>query len=669
MVAALLLLPSETLHAQTTAFTFQGRLNDHGNPASGIYDLQFTVCDALTNGNVVGGPLTSSATGVSNGLFCVTLDFGGGVFTGPNRWLEIATRTNGAAAFTTLAPRQALTPAPYALYASSAGSASGVSGSVSASQISGTLALAQLPGAVLTNNEQGVSLAGSLTGNLIGNAATATVAGAANTLAAPVGVFINTNIIIGQNFPLGGLLGGWNTYFTNAFNGTYIPVSGGHILLTNANGRYYGNDMKYSSNVITNSTANSWTLVSQWMNLGTNISGSFYYPTNITYTNITINAGLRLASLTLPDGSVSNLSDLAFTIPWAMQNALAAKCVNSSTAFWDTNGNDGSAALGGTPSATLANAISLLPAGGGVVWLTPHQTFILPAAISFTKPLVLVALGNDTKINLGQNVGHGGCTAQCSANLTIIGGQWDLDWPNVRAGIRVDLEYASFFPDSFYSLNEDVYNLGSGGSAIQTLNIDHCKFFSTFDCFNQSTFPVLAGSIENIKDSWIISQGVEGLGDPARGVVVSGPQQLLLQRDLIVAVNSASSVTETNVCIEARNGAQVTLDGNLLVSGTPNYDAGVDVKALNSGTSVYVKNESYPQKIYTDGAGQIIGPINDSSLSKLAAGNGSGLTNLSATSLAGALPTANLPGITTNVSVSRLTFHITNGLIMRVSSP
>jgi hypothetical protein len=50
-------------------------------------------------------------------------------------------------------------------------------------------------------------------------------------------------------------------------------------------------------------------------------------------------------------------------------------------------------------------------------------------------------------------------------------------------------------------------------------------------------------------------------------------------------------------------------------------------------------------------------------------GIGYGLTSLNSTSLTGALPTANLPGITTNVSASGLTSFITNGLIMRVSSP
>src|SRR5262245_4004901 len=110
--AVILLTLSTIIHhpsaavAQGTSFTYQGRLNDGPNPASGQYDLRFTLYDLAAAGSVVAGPLTNASTGVSNGLFTVTVDFGVGTFNGANRWLQIDVRTNGGAAFTPLVPRQ-----------------------------------------------------------------------------------------------------------------------------------------------------------------------------------------------------------------------------------------------------------------------------------------------------------------------------------------------------------------------------------------------------------------------------------------------------------------------------------------------------------------------------------------------------------------------------------
>jgi len=115
-------LQPSTAVAQGTAFTYQGQLSAGANAANGLYDLQFVLYDALSGGNQIAGPLTNSATAVSNGLFLVTLDFGG-VFTGTNYWLDVSVRTNGNGSFTELGPRQALTAAPYALYAPNAGAA------------------------------------------------------------------------------------------------------------------------------------------------------------------------------------------------------------------------------------------------------------------------------------------------------------------------------------------------------------------------------------------------------------------------------------------------------------------------------------------------------------------------------------------------------------------
>ena len=123
------------LHAQGTAFTYQGRLDDGGLPASGIYDLQFAIYDSAVSGAQIGNAITNSPVSVSNGLFTVTLDFGNGVFNGNALWLEIGVRTSGSPDdFTTLSPRQPLTPSPYALYAPNAGSAVGVTEPVAASQ-------------------------------------------------------------------------------------------------------------------------------------------------------------------------------------------------------------------------------------------------------------------------------------------------------------------------------------------------------------------------------------------------------------------------------------------------------------------------------------------------------------------------------------------------------
>lgn len=139
MLSLLCFLPP-AVFAQGTAFTYQGSLNDGSGKASGLYDLRFNIYDANTAGSIIAGPRTNASTGITNGLFTVTLDFGPGVFPGAPRWLEISVRTNGAVPFITLAPRQALTAVPYAI------TASNLTGTLPASQLSGTLAPAQLSG-------------------------------------------------------------------------------------------------------------------------------------------------------------------------------------------------------------------------------------------------------------------------------------------------------------------------------------------------------------------------------------------------------------------------------------------------------------------------------------------------------------------------------------------
>jgi hypothetical protein len=155
-----------SLHSQGTSFTYQGRLNDGVNPATGIYDLRFALFDLLNAGTQQGNLLTNAATGVTNGLFAVTLDFGN-QFPGSDRWLEIGVRTNNGGAFIMLSPREKITPVPYSIYAGSAGNSASYSGPVALSQLPPTVALLNsnqvFIGAVSFNNPSN-SFAGNGTG-------------------------------------------------------------------------------------------------------------------------------------------------------------------------------------------------------------------------------------------------------------------------------------------------------------------------------------------------------------------------------------------------------------------------------------------------------------------------------------------------------------------------
>ena len=131
--------------AQGTSFTFQGHLLDRGQPASGTYDMVFTVLNS--DGTLALAPGYTNSVVVTQGQFMVTLPAPTAVFSGARRFLEIAVRTNGAAgAFTTLTPPQEISSAPYATRAAAAGVAD-TTASVPYQSISAAHILAEdLPG-------------------------------------------------------------------------------------------------------------------------------------------------------------------------------------------------------------------------------------------------------------------------------------------------------------------------------------------------------------------------------------------------------------------------------------------------------------------------------------------------------------------------------------------
>ena len=75
-----------------TDFTYQGELKDGGVIVDGVYDFEFKVFDAAVAGIQKGGTVNEEDVTVAAGRFTVKLDFGGGVFDGQERWLELDVR-------------------------------------------------------------------------------------------------------------------------------------------------------------------------------------------------------------------------------------------------------------------------------------------------------------------------------------------------------------------------------------------------------------------------------------------------------------------------------------------------------------------------------------------------------------------------------------------------
>lgn len=111
LLAAAALLWQPSARAQQSEFTYQGRLQQSGQAYTGTADLVFRLYDQAAGGSQVGPTVSKSNWPVSDGLFQVDLDFGAAAFDGQPRYLEVL--VDGTA----LSPRQAVRPAPVALFA------------------------------------------------------------------------------------------------------------------------------------------------------------------------------------------------------------------------------------------------------------------------------------------------------------------------------------------------------------------------------------------------------------------------------------------------------------------------------------------------------------------------------------------------------------------------
>ena len=244
----LLTLTANPVAAQDTAFTYQGKLTDNINPATGQYDFSFSLWDALSDGAQVGETNLIPGVTVTNGTFTLTLDFGAAAFPGANRYLQVAVRPTGGGTYTTLSPRQPITPTPYALNAAQLGglAASGLLQNSTTQQASSNF-----------NISGNGTAGGTLSANVV-NATTQFNLGGQRMLSA-AGL---NNLFAGFNAGTNNL-GGFNTFFganageqnTTGNGNSFFGDFSGRLNTTGASNSFYGSGAGYSN---TEGNANSF---------------------------------------------------------------------------------------------------------------------------------------------------------------------------------------------------------------------------------------------------------------------------------------------------------------------------------------------------------------------------------------------------------------------------
>ncbi|EEF57871.1 FG-GAP-like repeat-containing protein [Pedosphaera parvula] len=639
-----LFFTSLSASAQGTAFSYQGHLQNNGVPANGSFDLTFTLFDASINGNTVAGPITNSATAVSNGLFTATLDFGAGVFTGSNYWLQIGARTNGNVnPYVMLAPLQPVTPAPYAIFAPNAGTAQTAASadSIAATNISGTIALAQLPPTVVTNNATGMNLTGTFSGDGAGvtniNLASVNSSGTIAATALPSGNFVRSAF-------LGTGLG------PNSVVAADVNGDGKLDLICANNGP---NNQNGNLTVLTNDGAGNFALSAS---LGVGVA-----PTSVAAADVNGDGKVDLISANQNDSTLTVLTNTGtgqFIFSALLSVGSFPHCVIATDINGDSKVDLISANSGGNSLTVLTNdgsghfAVSASPgAGSGTFGVTAAdvngdgKADLISANFSGNS---LTVLTNDGTGHFVLSASPGVGFGPGSVTAADVNGDGKVDLISVNMSVSslsvLINDGAGHFalsstlgagPTPYSVAAADVNGDGqvdlicadSGSTILTVLTNNGTGHFGLFNTFDVGEAPVS-----------VVATNVNG-----DGLV-----------DLICANHNANTLTvltNTPRFIYAYNGS---------FSGNGTGLTSLNASQITSGT---VPLARLPTAVVTNTengvtlGGSFAGSFSGSSTGTFT-GNGSGLTNLNASQLTtGTVPTAQLPAniITSSATLTNLT--------------
>ncbi len=479
------------VHAQGTAFSYQGSLYTSGEPANGSYDFEFALYNDLQAGNQVGPIVTNLATAVTSGFFTSTLDFSSAPWTGQPLWLQVLVRTNGGASFTALNPRQPITSSPYAIQSINATTATTAdsANSVSATNLSGTIPNSALPGspvfsgalianafsgngAGLTNLNPTNLNAGTAAINISGNAATATTA--ANVTGDIADSQLSTNVA---------LLNGTNLFSgTNYFAGASVATNTNNIIY----GAFTGN---LNGNAATASTATQAATATTANNFTGSLSGDVQ--------------GTQGATAVVSVGGQS-----ATSVASAVIAANAATSTNTADTIVLRDGS-------GNFAAGAISANSFAGDGSALTNLNPANLESGAAAISIS--------GNAATATLATNVTGNIADSQLSTNVAFLDGTNLFSGTNNFAGVTVAT-----------NTNNVIYGAFTGnltGNAATSSTATQAATATTANNFTGS----LLGDV----------QGTQG----ATVVVSVGGQSATNVASAVIAANAATSTNAAGVIV------------------------------------------------------------------------------------------------------------------------
>ncbi len=249
LLFSIIVLATAPCFAQTSAFTYQGKLGSNGAAANGPYQFEFRLFDASVAGNQIGTTQAVETT-VQNGAFSTQLDFGPGAFVaGQDRWLEISVRLIGGDPYTVLTPRQKVNSVPFAvrsLQATNADNAASLAGVTAGNyvQTSDTrLSDARTPTAGSTDYIQNIPGQQSASFNITGG-------GTADTFNATTQYKIGGNRVLsvgadGNNVFAGVLAGQANNQA--GINNSFFGFASGHSNIDGHNNAFFGKTSGFSN--------------------------------------------------------------------------------------------------------------------------------------------------------------------------------------------------------------------------------------------------------------------------------------------------------------------------------------------------------------------------------------------------------------------------------------